>query len=153
MPSKTHGGDLAHPLFPHGTHGGYKAGCRCEACREAKRQYAAEWAAKARKDPVKKERMNANTRAFRQTEKGKETNRRTSNEWHARWRKTDAGRAFRRHEAMIRYALKVSVYTGTPSTIAAIYKACHGRASRLPHHSAQSMRGASRGQPPVSPGC
>lgn len=67
-----HGGDVNHPLFPHGTFAGHKARCRCQSCVEAyNNRYRVYMAEYREKNPVYAKREAAIKVVYRQTENGK----------------------------------------------------------------------------------
>src|SRR5579859_263326 len=70
-PYREHGGNQAHPDFPHGENAGFVAGCRCDACKDAHRVHFRMYSRKARAPGtpggVKKLAANA---TFRKSAKG-----------------------------------------------------------------------------------
>ena len=69
---RQHGGDFNHPDFPHGSHAGYRAGCRCINCRQGFRDFKQEYMEKFRlNNPDYNEAQRKNKRDFRKTAKGR----------------------------------------------------------------------------------
>ena len=67
-----HNGDINHPEFPHNEFRGYRAGCRCEGCVNANREYKKEYNKNLRlNNPVYAENQRIDKRNYRKSEKGK----------------------------------------------------------------------------------
>lgn len=75
-----HNKDTNHPKFPHGKFAGYKAGCKCEGCVMANREYKRNYNKILREtNPKYLENQRLDKIRFRQTDRGKALYRSTSN--------------------------------------------------------------------------
>jgi hypothetical protein len=67
-----HGGNINHPEFPHNKFRGYRAGCRCEGCINAHREYKRKYNKILKENnPVYAENQREDKRKYRKSEKGK----------------------------------------------------------------------------------
>lgn len=103
-----HGRDTTNPDFPHGKFAGWKAGCRCANCCDAKKKYFREWAVVHRAPGTEYAARQAQDKArFRQTPAGRALYRSTNGAREAR-------KAGTKDRSKISHALMRLIYQNCP---------------------------------------